>query len=350
MTTNQTADKQPILIVGLPRSGTTWIGKVFASTRSSSYIFEPDNEGLSPLAWLCKNDLHRFPYLMANDEAGGYQQLWQTVLAGRTWRYVSNEALGIIFRIRAPELEAFVGEKTGLRYVDRSIRRVGRGNRVKPYLVENHPLIALLTRELLDLDKTRVQSHRIVVKSVHGVLSLDWISHHFPFKVVLVLRNPYSLYASYKRLKMPDGFRNLLFQESLQRDFGEFLPSLRQGCTPERADTLAFQIALMYKVVERQIAAHPEWMLLSHDRLCITPHEGYRRTFEDLDLHWSDRTDEQIDALNKKGEGFKPRRIAKVQPTKWKGELSAEERQAIDRWTSIFELGSFFREYVNVER
>ena len=67
----------PILIVGLPRSGTTWVGEVLSSARNTYYVFEPDNEGLSPLAWLCKKDIHRFPYLVAKDESADYHLLWR---------------------------------------------------------------------------------------------------------------------------------------------------------------------------------------------------------------------------------------------------------------------------------
>src|SRR5262245_13023972 len=78
-------DSQPILIVGLPRSGTTWVGEVFSSAHNTRYIFEPDNEGLSPLAWLYKKDIHRFPYLTSKDRSVGYHQLWRTVVSGQTW-------------------------------------------------------------------------------------------------------------------------------------------------------------------------------------------------------------------------------------------------------------------------
>ena len=32
----------PILLVGLPRSGTTWVGKIFDSHPSTLYLHEPD--------------------------------------------------------------------------------------------------------------------------------------------------------------------------------------------------------------------------------------------------------------------------------------------------------------------
>jgi hypothetical protein len=339
---------QALLIAGLPRSGTTWVGEVFSSARNTYYIFEPDNEGLSPLAWLCKKDIHRFPYLTSRDESASYHQLWQTVIAGKNWTWPANNALGLIFRKKAAELEAYVGIKSGLIYVDKKMRRVG-GNRVKAYRVEERPIMAFLTKQLLvNADPPR-QDRRIVIKSVHASLSMDWISNHFPVQTVLVLRNPYSLYTSYKRMKMPDSFRNLLFQENLRRDILELLPDLERVFIPEQESYIAFQIMLMYKIIEKQITIHPEWTLISHDRLCLAPQDGYHHVFSKLNLIWSGETEQKINALNKQGKGFEPKRVSILEPAKWKSEMSVDEQKMIDRWINIFGLCEFFQEHVNLE-
>ncbi len=339
-------EKRPVLIVGLPRSGTTWIGEVLASARGISSIVEPDNEKLSVLAWLCKAELHRFPYLTSHDEARSYEQLWCTALAGNRWPWLLNKALGLFIRIRAAQLEACVGEKSGFLYTDRSMRTVGPAAWVKPYRIDTHQSMAWLARQLIVVRDPSQVRRRIIIKSVHAPLSIEWIVAHFPVKVVLVLRNPYSLYASYRRLKMPDGFRNLLFQETLQRDRLQYLPEMRQTLMLEQKDAMAFQIMLMYKIIESQVARHPEWILISHDRLCITPQEGYRDVFNRLDLRWSARTDMKIDALNTAGKGFDPKRISKQQPTKWKSEMTLDEQAIIERWIQRFDLSDFFREFV----
>jgi len=341
-------DSQPILIVGLPRSGTTWVGEVFSSAHNTRYIFEPDNEGLSPLAWLYKKDIHRFPYLTSKDKSVGYHQLWRTVLSGRTWTWPANNLLGLFFRRRAAELEAYVGDKSGLIYVDREMRRVG-GTRVKAYCVEEHAIFAFLVRQLLVNENPTRLNRRLVIKSVHASLSMDWISRHFPVEMVVVLRNPYSLYTSYKRMKMPDRFRNLLLQEKLQRDIVETLPDLERVLIPEQESHIAFQIMLMYKIIEKHIMLHPEWTLISHDRLCLAPQDGYNQIFSKLNLNWSAWTEQKINELNKEGKGFKPKRVSNLEPLKWKSELTVEERKMIDRWIDIFGLSEFFREYINIE-
>jgi len=332
----------PILIVGLPRSGTTWVGEVLSSARATTYISEPDNEKLSPLAWLCKGSLHRFPYLTHADSAPGYEEFWATALAGRDWTWSLNTALGMILRERAAGLEACVGEKTGYVYLDRSMRTVGARRRKTPFHAENHRLMAHLIRRLLLRSSPGPGGQRIIIKSVHAPLSVDWIGGHFDVTVVFVLRNPHSLYASYKRMRMPDGFRNLHIQETLRRDMPRYLPKESLPLLPEPMDPVFFQIMLMYKIIEQQIEAHPKWVLVSHDRLCITPQESYQHMFGKLGLAWSDNTHQKIDSLNRPGAGFAIRRVSSQQPAKWKAELSVTERMNIERWRDWFGCGISF--------
>jgi hypothetical protein len=338
---------RPIVIAGLPRSGTTWVGEVFASDKNSRYIFEPDNEKLSPLAWLLKKDLHRFPYLTARDESPAYYRLWTSVLGSNRASLFANRALGYILKRNAGGVEAGIGDTCGLVYVDKAMHRVG-GRAVRPYSPQRHLTMKYLVK-CLERDALRNSTkRRTIIKSVHACLSLDWLSGNFPITSVFVLRNPYSLYASYKRLRMPDGFRNLLLQANLQRDASQYLNGAEPVFFPNREDTIAFQIMLMYKIIQKQLAAHPEWLIISHDRLCMTPNEGYRSAFDRLELSWSEDTNSRIDTLNQTGGGFTPKRIASQQPSKWKTEMGEHERSVIEKWISYFELQDFLQTHINL--
>ena len=339
----------PILIVGLPRSGTTWIGAVLSSAPGTAYLFEPDNEGLSPVAWLCKRSLHRFPYLAVDDLADDYQHLWATTLTGPRWMWLANSALGQLLRRKAFEVEAGIGEKCGLVYVDERMHRVGRPGQVQPYRVDSHPITARLSRLLTAANWEARQGARRIIKSVHASLSLEWIAGRFPVEIVVVLRNPFSLVASYKRMRLPDSYRNLPVQDNLLRDWSQYLPTGSRVARPEPVDQMAFQIMLMYRIIERQCGAHPEWTLLSHDRLCIAPEPGYGSVFRMLGLHWTGDTDRKISELGGAGERFSPRRIAAQEPSKWKGELTPEEQHSIEHWIDAFDLSDFFEENVYIQ-
>ena len=106
---------------------------------------------------------------------------------------------------------------------------------------------------------------------------------------------------------------------------------------------------LMYKIIESQLALHPEWTLISHDRLCMVPHDGYNRLFSDLNFEWSADTEGRINALNGAGEGFAPKRISSQQPSRWKDEIPSSEQASIRNWVDRFELAHFFQEYVDLQ-
>ena len=91
-------NKRPILIVGLPRSGTTWIGQVLSSADRVEYVYEPDNERRSVLAWICKSEMHRFPYFTAGDVTMPYDVLWRAILTGRASVRMANRVLRPILK------------------------------------------------------------------------------------------------------------------------------------------------------------------------------------------------------------------------------------------------------------
>jgi hypothetical protein len=229
------------------------------------------------------------------------------------------------------------------------MHRVGGGKQIA-YRVEDHPLAAFASRSMLAVQSPAESARRIIIKSVHASLSGAWIAKRFAVKIIFVLRNPFSLYASYRRLKIPDGYRNLLSQETLQRDWGQYLPGPKRFPIIHAEENIVYQIMLMYKIIQSQLTAHPEWTLVSHDKLCLAPHEGYVRMFNDLGLTWSVNTNKKIESLNgSSGKGFTPKRIASQQPTQWKKEIASADQSMIQTWMDRFELRSFFQQYVNIE-
>ncbi len=340
---------KPILIVGLPRSGTTWIGSVFSAVPNTFYVFEPDNEKLSPAAWLCKRKLHRFPYLTPQDEAANYALLWRAALETSLTRHPAYKLLKRWFTRTTFAMEVEIGERCGWRHTDVSYRHV-RPN-VRPYRVATHPFIAALTWLLLHTVRPHREPARRIVKSVHSLLSLEWLAARFPLQVVVVLRNPYSLYASYKRLRMPDAFRNLRHQAALRRDWSRYFsfePVMRWEAPPSPKAAVQ-QILVAYRILAERLPHHPEWVVISHDRLCMAP-TLWRELFERLSLPWGEPVESRLADLDRPGEGFIPKRITRSQPFKWQQELTSEEQAMIAREIRHFDLDAWMERYVNWKR
>src|SRR3954447_17188165 len=76
------ASPHRVLLVGLPRSGTTWTTATLKRTEGVVDIQEPDNHAHTPCAMRAKRGLGTFPYLEAGDEAPAYERLWQLAFEG----------------------------------------------------------------------------------------------------------------------------------------------------------------------------------------------------------------------------------------------------------------------------
>src|SRR5471032_1813404 len=76
------SDSKPIVVLGLPRSGTTWTARLLACAPGTTAVMEPDNEKTSVTAVDAKRKVGRFPVLGARDESPLYGDLWAWALAG----------------------------------------------------------------------------------------------------------------------------------------------------------------------------------------------------------------------------------------------------------------------------
>ena len=78
-----------VLIAGVPRSGTTWIGRTLGHTERATYVNEPDGFR-DPFAFRTMLTHGENPVLDPGDPAPDLERLWAGALAGGrpagTWR------------------------------------------------------------------------------------------------------------------------------------------------------------------------------------------------------------------------------------------------------------------------
>lgn len=333
-----------ILITGLPRSGTTWVGEVLSAAPNTRYLFEPDNEKISPVAWLCKNSFHRFPYLVPGEDGGSYERLWRAILSDGMDRFHVNRLLKLFLNRKISSVERHIGEKCAHVQTDMRLNDVVP---IAPAFGPDGNLLFSLAARAGMGKGSIIPGSRLIVKSVHTPLCLEWLTRKFNLKVLIVLRNPYSLYASYLRMNMPDGFRNPLSQERLLNDFKDSLPE-RAFKLNGPADAVAFQIAFMYRVIDEQISRNGNWVLTSHDRICSDPVSWFMEIYKQLGIDWPKNALAKLTKLNGEGNGYTPTRIASQQPTKWKKELDKADIEAIEYWVNEFQLEDFFERHVAI--
>src|SRR5919106_1377375 len=168
-----------VLVVGIPRSGTTWVGHVLGATQGATYVGEPDNHLKSPFALRTKRllGMRDFPALSAGSPSSAFQSLWDNAFA--------IESVAIHRQRREPLRCIRWWASTAV--LDRVPRRAllaavreGSGGGIRVAVAER----------LAVPDRPPDATTTLVVKSVYAPLAVEWIADRLPVRVAVVLREP----------------------------------------------------------------------------------------------------------------------------------------------------------------
>jgi hypothetical protein len=303
-----------ILVIGGPRTGTTWVAEALSWGRGVVWINEPDNEWPDPFALRAKLPLGRFPILdEADPDPTDYLELWRRACAG--------------FRQSGPLL-ALADRLENWPKTRRDLWRAlcdHANPRVAPWL----RVLASLSRP----PSKRSERDLAVVKSVHAALALEWVSARLRPRVLIVQRHPFNTIASWlefgwggcyldthpkvrERFAGPWGFPELAADRSL-------------------LSAVTWEVALFASVLHTAAREHPDWLTVSHESLCIDPIGGFQRIYADLGLTWTEDAERFIRDSNRAGRGYETARIAAELPDRWKRRLTGDQIQEIRSLLSL---------------
>jgi Sulfotransferase domain len=243
--------RRPILLTGMPRSGTTWVGRILDASGQVGYINEPFNLAVSPGS----------------------------------------------FRIPAEHWYAYVTTETEDRFLPALTRA----------LEFDYPLLGELRRcrNRTDLHHTlrswrefvRSRGRRPLVKEPHAVFSAAWFAERLKADVVVMIREPLAVVSSWKRLGWSFDFANLLEQRNLMEDWlASFEAEMVAALSPER--DLVDRVALLWRVIYSVVADErfPSARLVRHEDLSRDPVGGYAQLYESLGLAFTDGVAEIVEA------------------------------------------------------
>ncbi|WP_214415888.1 sulfotransferase family protein [Sphaerisporangium fuscum] len=244
----------PILVTGLPRSGTSWAGKMLAAGGEVVYVNEPLNPqrppGRSP-GVLNAQVTHRFQYICADDED--------------------------------PWLRAF-SDTVALRYGYAAELRRNR----------SPSDLARLVKYATAFTVGRLRGRRALLDDPFALFSAGWFAERLGCRVVLLVRDPVSFVGSWQRLGWSVDVRELLGQPLLVRDHPQVESVRRLAGSQDRIARTAALWDVARAVAEDLAARHPSIRVVRYEHLAADPVAAYRDLYAWCGLAWSDRAARRI--------------------------------------------------------
>ncbi len=303
--------QRPILVVGLPRSGTTWTLRALACAPGTSAVLEPDSEDKNPGAIHAKARIGRYPVLGPESSAPAeYIRLWEWILNGAP----ETRRSGFARRLLGPG-------KTG---------RIHEG-RLDPVTW----LAGAIARE----PKVPVDNvwARFVVKSIHAQLAVEWLAATFGFDVVVLLRHPANVLASWIDVDLKDAKNSTLetrpeIRARYVEPWGVPLP----GDDP--VERMSWRVGLLIAALEDACGRHPEWHVRVHEDLCADTVAGFRGLYADLGLEWGAGPEEFLVGHDRPGSGFVIDRVASELSDSWRHKLDDSQVATLRRVLDWFPI------------
>jgi len=291
-------ERDPILVTGAHRSGTTWVGRMLAANADTAYISEPLNVMHRPGVFRVPvkhwytyiNDENGSEYLPAFRELLDFEyHVWRELISIRSWKDFLR--MGRDFRT------FFIGSMHG---------------------------------------------QRALLKDPFAVFSTAWFAQELNCQVVIIVRHPAAFASSLNHLNWSFDFRDLLDQPSLMRDQLEVDRAEMQSI---QANDILGQSALLWRIIYRFVHStrglHPEFKIVRHEDLSLDPVAGYKMLYESLHLTFDDKVrDTILNSSNSENPTELSRKKvhsvnldSRANLDNWKKRLSADEITRIRKMT-----------------
>jgi hypothetical protein len=257
--------REPLLVTGLPRTGTSWVGKMLEAGGEVVYVNEPLNPrhppGHSP-GVLRAEVTHRFQYICGDDED--------------------------------PWLSAFT-DTARLRYhAGAELRR----NR-RPYD------LARLVKYGSAFTYGRLRGRRALLDDPYALLSAAWFARRLGATVVLLVRDPVAFAGSWQKLGWSVRPAELLDQPLLVRDLlaGDAADLRARAALDDPLGDNATLWRVAYSAVHRVIAREPGVHVVRYEDLSRRPVEAFAELYDRCGLRWTPRTRAAVEAATSGGSG-----------------------------------------------
>jgi hypothetical protein len=324
---------RPLLIVGVMRSGTSWVSEVLGRSAGVTLLHEPDNPWQVPFAARAVTGLGALPVVERGAQPpADYARLWDVAFGARR---------GGLPNRRWPLRNADVPNRLSpMTWMYRRVSYPEQQAAFAPGSSEVSRWIRMTTRFALPASAGTGPNR--VVKSVSAALALDWIVDRYEPDVLVVRRHPLDILASQVRLGWggdpvdPRGTRSRLE---------------RWGSPPFPTDDDAFArrtwlVGFTMSALDESVESNPQFGVVDHEYLCDDSLDRFRALAAQVGLVWSDEAEAHLLASNRSGSGVQTVRLASELPGKWRSALSSDDAERAIAILSRFPIARRYAELV----
>jgi hypothetical protein len=280
------------LVVGVARSGTTWLARALASAPESAYLHEPDSARTEPLTKYALAGTP-LPGLTSTDTNEAFGLVWDLAMRGG-WPATGRQAKALR-ALASPRLPANVR-------------------------------FALYTAAVRRGIATARRPVRLVVKTVRSHLSTEWIESRSGARVLVVWRHPLNILPSW----IERGYPEPSFTAGNRRVQGRFEDTALWPPPPQSSEAaLMWALCAQLVVLLEDAAANPQWELVSHEAVTEQPTDRLEALFARLDLPWTRATPEYLASSDRPGTGFEQLRETRREAARWRTRLSESQLSVV---------------------
>ena len=272
------------LIVGLPRSGTSWLGEILAAAPGTRLVFEPENPDLDIWAPSAIGSSRGFePVLTPADSAPLYGLLWEHAFLGG-----------------APNVDRKNWPRSLVRLA-RAIRPVGA------QLTASAPWIgSAVWRARVRWRRAHPETGHVIVKTVVASMSVEWILDRFQPQVLVIHREPLDMIASWIQMSFAPRPTpgDPLIGARITSD--PRIPVLDPAAS--LIERVAWGVGVRKLALQEATARHPDWIVVRHEELVDDPLGLFPVLFERLGLVWTADAEHRLVSSDAPGAGYQTAR------------------------------------------
>jgi hypothetical protein len=253
----------PLLVTGMPRTATSWVGKMLEASGALVYVNEPLNPQHPP---------GRSPGVLRAE-------------VGHAFQYISEENERVF-------LPAF-RDTVRLRF--HPLAELRRNHR--PYD------LARAAKYTVGFALGRLRGRRALLDDPYAVFAAPWLARRLGCRVVVTVRDPVATVSSWRRLGWAPRLGELLAQPALVRDrLARFVPDLEAG-----AGGGVGPASLLWRVIYATVAGYraeiPGLEVVRHEDLSADPVPAFAALYDRLGLPYGPAAERAILAATSAGTG-----------------------------------------------